>query len=208
MRKKKKLVCGVGINDADYVVGTREVVKCEGVEGKRQQLRICPFYRRWADMLKRCYSRKYHESCPTYSDCYVCEEWLTFSNFKAWMEKQDWEDKHLDKDILLVGNKVYSPETCLFVDRKVNLFLVDSKKTRGCFMIGVCLEKASNKFMATCNDGSGKKKYLGLFDTELEAHKAWLAFKLEQAKILAAEQTDTRVAKALVDRYENYDLQE
>jgi len=208
VRKKKKLVCGVGINDADYVVGTREVVKCEGVEGKRQQLRICPFYRRWADMLKRCYSRKYHESCPTYSDCYVCEEWLTFSNFKAWMEKQDWEAKHLDKDILLVGNKVYSPDTCLFVDRKVNLFLVDSKKTRGCFMIGVCLEKASNKFMATCNDGSGKKKYLGLFDTELEAHKAWLAFKLEQAKILAAEQSDTRVAKALIERYENYVIEE
>ena len=75
-------------------------------------------------------------------------------------------------------------------------------------MIGVCLEKASNKFMATCNDGSGKKKYLGLFDTELEAHKSWLAFKLEQAKILAAEQSDPRVAKALIDRYENYVIEE
>ena len=204
MRKKKKLVCGVGINDADYVVGTREVVKCEGVEGKRQQLRICPFYRRWADMLKRCYSRKYHESCPTYSDCYVCEEWLTFSNFKAWMEKQDWEGKQLDKDILNPGNKEYSPETCIFVDKKTNIFLTDAKASRGEFPIGVCWHRGANKFQALCGDGSGKQKHLGCFNTELEAHKAWLAFKLEQAKILAAEQSDPRVAKALIERYSNY----
>lgn len=36
------------------------------------------------------------------------------------------------------------------------------------------------------------------------AHKAWLQYKLEQARILATKQTDVRVAKALIDRYENY----
>lgn len=200
---KKKLVHGRGLNDADYVT-QKFLTTYEDGKKKNKLIWACPFYKRWGSMLMRCYSVKHQEKFPTYKGCFVCEEWLTFSNFKAWMEKQDWEGRQLDKDVLEVGNKVYSPETCLFVDRKVNLFLVDSKKTRGCFMIGVCLEKVSNKFMATCNDGSGKKKYLGLFDTELEAHLAWLKCKQEIARQLAAEQTDPRVAKALIERYENY----
>jgi hypothetical protein len=64
------------------------------------------------------------------------------------------------------------------------------------------------KFQARCNDGSGKTKHLGYFDTELEAHQAWLKCKQEVALELAAEQTDPRVAKALIERYENYVAQE
>jgi len=53
--------------------------------------------------------------------------------------------------------------------------------------------------------GKNGNEYLGKFDTPEEAHRAWLRFKLVQAHILAAEQTDERVANALVDRYENYE---
>lgn len=49
------------------------------------------------------------------------------------------------------------------------------------------------------------RKHLGFFHTPEEAHQAWLKAKLELAKKLAAEQDDPRVAKALVERYENYD---
>ena len=205
----KKLVYGVGIMDADYVVN--EIITIGySKEGKRIQklVWICPFYLRWKSMLKRCYSDKHQERHPTYKGCSVCEEWLKFSNFKAWMETQEWQGKQLDKDILFPGNKVYSPETCVFVDRRVNTFVTERNSSRGEWMIGVHWDKSSKKFTAMCNDGTGKRKYLGYFDTELEAHKAWLAFKLEQAKILAAEQTDPRVAKALIDRYENYVAQE
>jgi glutaredoxin 1 len=45
-------------------------------------------------------------------------------------------------------------------------------------------------------------------DGELEAHQAWLKCKQEVALEFAAEQTDPRVAKALIDRYENYVAQE
>lgn len=206
MRKKTKLVCGVGINNADYVVQINESWYEDGKQRQRG-VWVCPFYSKWRSMLIRCYSSKEHETNPTYKGCSVCDEWLTFSNFKNWMEKQDWEGKEIDKDILYIGNKIYSPETCVFVDRKVNQFLVERGASRGKLLIGVSQHK-EGKFIAQCNDGSGKGGYIGLFNTEIEAHKAWLKRKQEVALKLASEQTDTRVAKALIDRYENYVAQE
>lgn len=204
----KKLVYGVGINDADYQ--TREYITVEGGDGKKKQKVVwrCPFYSRWQSMLTRCYSHKHQEKHPTYIGCYVCDDWLTFSKFKQWMEKQEWEGKQLDKDILYPQNKLYSPETCVFVDGRVNNFVTECNSSRGQWMIGVNWYKAKNKFQARCNDGSGKTKHLGYFDTELEAHQAWLKCKQEVALELAAEQTDPRVAKALIERYENYVAQE
>lgn len=194
-------LAGVGINDADYAVTNWSF--CE-ITGKVKRSWVCPFYEKWRGMITRCYSASYKGRNPTYKNCKVCDDWLTFSNFKAWMETQDWDGNHLDKDILFPGNKLYAPQTCVFISSRVNSFLVESDSTRGEYMIGVYRSKG--KFKAQCRTGSGNQKHLGTFNTELEAHKAWLAFKLEQAKLLAAEQTDPRVAKALIDRYENYVL--
>lgn len=203
MRKKITIVHGVGTNDADYVVQKWSIFVDESGKKKQKLLWICPFYCKWRSMLSRCYSTKFQEKYPTYRGCYVCEEWLIFSNFKSWMEKQDWQGKSLDKDILFPENKLYSPSTCIFLDKKVNTFLIERNASRGEYMIGVYWHKQLGKFVARCND-SNSLKHLGVFSTEIEAHKAWLSFKLEQAKLLAAEQTDPRVAKALIDRYENY----
>lgn len=204
--KKTKLLCGVGLNDADYLVSREKVVMQEDGTKKRVRVWTCPFYAAWGNMLKRCYSPAFQKKSPTYVGCSVCEEWLTFSNFKAWMEKQDYEGKELDKDLLLFGNKIYSPTTCVFVDQRVNAFILESTKNRGEWPIGVSLRKDYNKFTAQCWSIEEPRRLakLGVFDTPEEAHLTWLAFKLEQAKILASEQTDPRVAKALVERYENY----
>ena len=195
IRNKRKLVWGIGINDSDYAVQPR--INGKGV--------MCPFYTKWVDMLRRCYSKKQRQKYSSYIECYVTVEWLKFSVFKAWMETQDWQGKELDKDILFPGNKMYGPESCVFVDSRVNSFLIESNTIRGDFPIGVCYDKRSGKYLASCRIiSSRKQKHLGYFTTPEEAHKAWLAFKLEQAKILASEQTDKRVEKALIDRYENY----
>ena len=203
--KSKKLVYGVGINDADYVTQKMETIGY--VNGKRKQKRVwfCPYYRVWVNILKRCYYTKYQEKQPTYKGYSVSEEWKRFSNFRKWMESQDWEGKQLDKDLLFSGNKVYSAEACVFVTQMVNLFTVDSGAARGEWPIGVYWNKEKNKFMSMCcNPFTKKQEYLGYFTCPNEAHQAWLKRKLKLAHLLASEQSDPRVAKALIERYTNY----
>lgn len=183
---------GVGINDSDY--NTQPYV-----DGKRVK---CPFYSRWHCMLNRCYNELTLAKRPTYKDCTVCEEWLTFSNFKRWMAHQDWKGKDLDKDLLVTGNKVYSPETCVFVDRVVNNFLTDSAAARGNFPLGVYYNTYSRKFLAKVkNPFTKKQEHLGLFTCPNLAHLVWRKHKLKLALKLAATQSDHRVALALVERY-------
>lgn len=203
--KTRKLVHGVGVNDADYVVKKWETIG--HVDGKQKQKLIweCPFYKTWRSMLTRCYSIKTQNNQPTYAGCSVSGEWLTFSMFKNWMMTQDWEGKQLDKDLLFEGNKVYGPESCVFVTRMVNMFTIDSGADRGDWLIGVCWDKGANKFKTQCsNPFTKKREYLGLFTCEQEAHEAWLTRKLELAYELAAIQEDPRVAEALINRYSNY----
>lgn len=198
--KEKKLVYGVGINDADYQISEYAVF-----EGKRTQIWICPYYKKWNHMMERCYSERRLVKFPTYRGCSVTPQWHYFMNFRSWMDKQDWEGKVLDKDILLPGNKIYGPDTCVFVDESTNSFLLENNANRGEWPIGVSFHKYIRKYSATCNDvTTGKYKALGYYENPEDAHRAWLKFKVEQANIIAARQTDLRVAKAIIERYENY----
>lgn len=199
MRKhtKKKLVYGVGINDADYET------QRSGFGGMPAWR--CPFYRKWSAMLERCYSERCLSKRPSYVGCYVCDEWLLFSSFKKWMECQDWAGKSLDKDLLIHGNKVYSPETCCFIDKKLNSFITDRKAGRGDLMLGVSFDAESKKFKAECSNTifgfKSTGKNLGRFDREIDAHVAWKSRKHDIACKLADLQSDERVAIALLTRY-------
>lgn len=192
----KSLVAGVGLNDANYEV-------CVMVSGKKH---TCPFYYTWGAMLKRGYSEKWKQKNKTYLDVKVCAEWHTFSSFKAWMETQDWEGKQLDKDLLVQGNKVYSPETCVFIPAKVNSFLNRQKASRGDLPVVVTLHRKTGKFLAQCrNYNKPTQDYLGLYETPEKAHLAWLDRKLELALELSLMQNDPRIAKALLEtKYEEW----
>lgn len=188
----KKLVFGIGLNDADYFIRPRD--------GEKQP--ICQFYLKWYNMMQRCYGNKYQAKYPTYIGCKVCDEWLTFSKFKAWMEKQDWQSKELDKDLLVKGNKVYSPDTCVFVDGATNRFTLDGGATRGEWPLGVCFDKERGRFLSLCNNPfTGKQENLGRFTCQDQAHQAWKKRKHELALQLANLQTDSRVAKSLRSMY-------
>jgi len=160
-----------------------------------------PFYKTWIDMLKRCYDKQYQERFPAYKNCLVCEEWLTFSKFKFWMETQDWKGKHLDKDLLVEGNKVYSPTTCIFVRPIINNFIVESNSKRGQWPLGVSFHKQSGKFQARCSNLSKGSKFLGLFPTPEEASIAYMLYKSKLAEELISQETDNRVVEALKAKF-------
>lgn len=186
----KGIVCGVGVNDACYPVQ---------VEVNGRQV-ICHFYSKWKNMIKRCYDKKFIERNPTYDGCTVCDEWLKFSNFKAWMEKQDWQGKQLDKDLIKRGNKIYHPDFCVFVSSIVNSFSTDSARNRGDLPIGVTASRTS--FVAMCSNPITKsREYLGTYQSKELAHSAWLDKKREIANYLADHEKDERVSKSLRAMY-------
>lgn len=187
-----KLVFGVGFNDS--VQPIRPIVNGKQVPS--------PHYQAWKGMLRRCYSQKEHLRYPSYAGCTAWIGWHKFSEFKSWMDTQDWDGKELDKDLLVPGNKVYSPETCLFVSSQVNLFLVDGASRRGGFMLGAYLDKRTGKFRSSCNNPFTRtQEYLGTFSTEISAHLAWKVRKHELACLLADLEKDSRTAAALRSRF-------
>ncbi|ANI33817.1 hypothetical protein AA098_10125 [Pseudomonas sp. JY-Q] len=197
MSKALKLVYGVGANDADY-----QVCLTETVGGRRRSVWTCPFYKAWTGMLERCYSEKFQIRNPTYHDCSAASDWLTFSSFRAWMSTQDHEGKHLDKDLLVPGNKVYSPDTCAFIPPDLNRFMVDSQAIRGDLPIGVSWHKARHRFVAQCrNPFTGRHEFLGYHTSASEAHQAWREHKHRIAIAYAETQSDSRIAAALRTRY-------
>lgn len=118
---QRKPIYGVGINDSPYIV-------TPVIDGKKLW---CPYYQAWVNMMARCYSDKHKKKYPTYIGCSVIKEWRLFSNFRRWMVTQDWQGKQLDKDILVVGNKVYSPDNCMFVTMETNNLVLDGSTIRG-----------------------------------------------------------------------------
>lgn len=156
--------------------------------------RMTKVYIVWNSMLQRCYDSNYHKRHPSYKKCEVCEEWLNFQNFAKWYEENYYEVEGrkmcLDKDILVKGNKIYSPKTCVFVPDNINLLLVKGDIVRGKYPIGVSYHDASNKFIVQCHNSGGKRFYLGSFNDEIKAFNAY-------------KTTKENVIKEIADKYKN-----
>ena len=200
--RPRKLLWGVGLNDANYMVRYR------GVGGKSL---VCPFYRKWKDMLKRCYSDRCHARYPTYKGCFVHKNWHTFSVFRKWMEQRDWEGKQLDKDLLIKGNKEYSPSSCIFVSQKINTLLLSCSSARGDLPQGVTWDKTKNKYSSRIRL-NGVNQSLGRFSSQEEAERVYCKAKASQVQTIAYEEEASTqpllqealltVAKGFTDRYE------
>lgn len=150
--------------------------------------KINSFYNIWRNMLSRCYSKKEQLRFPTYKICSVVEEWHNFQNFAQWFYEnynhKVMEGWHLDKDILIKGNKIYSPETCCFVPNEINGLFVKSNSVRGLYPIGV--NKKGNKYQSNVSKNS-IFEYLGTFDTPEEAFQAYKIVKEDWIKEVADE---------------------
>ena len=194
---KRSLTCGVGINDANY--GTRRYAYVEGKK-KQQVVWTCPYYAVWRGVLYRCYLKSFQKRNPSYVGCTIFEEWKYFTKFKAWMEAQAWEGKELDKDILFPGNKVYGPETCMFVPKSVNQFF--NRHGSDLYSVGTSFRKDCGMYVAYCSQLDGTMKHLGYFDTQQKANSAWLVEKKRLAEILAESQEDIRLSNAILSYYD------
>ena len=184
-------VCGVGILGAKYPISEGGTLTKE--------------YMLWHSMLVRCYSATYQKKQPTYIGCEVSENFKSYEYFYEWCHKQigfNNEDWHLDKDLLVKGNKVYSEYSCVFIPKEINLVLTKCVASRGEYLIGVCWDKAKNAFKARVRKNKGKSEHLGLFNTELEAFNAYKkakeAFVKEQANKFKS-QIDPRAYNALMN---------
>ncbi len=155
-------------------------------------------YRTWINVLQRGYYQEYKLKNPSYKGCSVAEKWHNFQNFAKWFEENYVEGWHLDKDILVKGNKIYSPETCCFVPREINnLFIIYNRK-RGNLPIGVRKEVG---YSARLNK-KGKNIHLGTFTTIKEAFNAYKVAKEIYIKEMANEwrcQINSSVYEALVN---------
>jgi len=153
-------------------------------------------------MLERCYSERYKKSNPTYSECSTSSEWLSFMVFRGWMDKQDWQGKELDKDILIPNNKIYSKETCLFVSRQVNQILCASDAARGEWPLGVCKGRPG-KFRAAIFKYN-KRVHLGTFRSPEDASMVYREAKRLYILEVSSCEKDIRVKQALIRHSERF----
>ena len=113
----------------------------------------------------------------------------------------------LDKDILIKGNKVYSQENCVFVPQRINSLFVKNDANRN-NLIGVYYENSKNykkkyKIKIKVNN---KRKYIGRFNTKIEAFNSYKQSKEQYIKQVAEEYKD-KIPKKLYEAMYNYKVE-
>jgi len=181
----------------------------EGEYKTKLNNKFTPHYRRWSNMMSRCYNVKTHIKQPSYIGCSVAPEWHSFQVFAKWYDDNYyWIDGNkmcLDKDILLKGNKIYSPENCVFVPERINILFVKHDEYRGNLPIGVVLHKRTvkmNNYKAMVSDINNEPLYLGVFDTINEAFLNYKIHKENVIKEVANKYKDTIPMKLYKAMYE------
>ena len=159
MARKRKPIFGFGINNVD------ELTKKPSPK----------YYETWRTMLKRCYSLKLHKARPSYINCSVSKEWIYLSNFREWFNENYVEGYQLDKDLLFPGNKVYGPDTCLFIPQNINSLFTFCNSNRGEYPLGV--HKNRYSLTSRCSNGKGKG-IVKCFKDPTEGHLWYLEQKI------------------------------
>lgn len=157
-------------------------------EGRNSSLE----YEIWIGILRRCYDAEFQSRHKSYIGCFVEDSWLNFQNFAKWYTSQPkYGDKnfHLDKDLVVLGNKMYSEGTCRLIPLEINSLFTGSSSVNK----GVHFCKSKKLWVAQCHKGEltekGKPKqsYLGAYKTEMEARRAYAVCKTNKAEELIEE---------------------
>jgi len=158
-----------------YIGIGRHKVSIKGVKTKK--------YKTWKRMIKMCYDYDYRVKHPTCKDVTVCKEWHNFQVFGEWYDNQHKEDGwKLYRNLLSGNKKIYSPDTCAFMPRELNLFL--SRETKYIDRpAGVSSGGSKYESQDQCLS-SGRRVYLGIFDTPEEADLAYINIKYQTITLL------------------------
>lgn len=190
-----KLIYGVGYNDKTRPVQTDKIpIKA---------------YSKWSRMLRRCYSNSYLEESPSYIACEVGENFKNYSYFHDWYNTQigasntEW---HLDKDILIKGNKLYSEDTCVIVPQEINKLMTKNAGRKRDLPIGVCYHISEKRYYATCNRGKDELAYIGRFLCPIEAFYAYKKVKEDFIKQQAEKYKD-RIDPRAYEALMNYEVE-
>lgn len=165
--KRHKKVHGKGVNDLE--INTKKDIS----------------YRVWHNMLSRTINELNKSKMPSYSDATICDEWLIYSNFKKWFDDNYIEGYELDKDILVKGNKVYSPNTCCFVPHEINTLIINRKRFRGLYPIGV--SKSGKRTYKAIVNIRNTRIHIGTYSSVEEAFNAYKRAKEVILKQIAKE---------------------
>ena len=186
----------------DFQDSNRSWVRSFNYGNTQFHTKACIYY---GAMNTRCQT-PYKQKFTTYAE--VSTEFKDFNHFAEWCQTQkgytgcdDKKNWCLDKDILIIGNKTYSPDTCVFVPEFINV-LFSNKKITG-LPFGVT--KHLNRYRARCSTLQGRI-HLGCFTTPMEAHYAWQRAKAEHIYNIAhiylkLPESDLRVFNALILRH-------
>jgi len=141
-----------------------------------------------------------------YAECTLDLRWYKLSAFKEWIEQwDDFGNKQVDKDLLIPGNKIYGPDTCLMVRPVVNSWFKVKKTRGGDLPRGVSLNtawkkgKSPNPYRAQITPIGGKRTHLGSYATVEEASAVFEKARKEQIKVLIETETDLKVKNAMME---------
>lgn len=160
-------------------------------------------YNHWSKSMERCYSESYQKVQPSYVGCTVSDEWHNFQVFGDWKESNEYYQLgfQLDKDILVKGNKIYSPDTCCFLPPILNSILGDSKVRRGCSPKGTYYDKDRDSYLSSISLNN-VKTFLGYYKSPEEAFYTYKEAKEKYIKEVATtykDQIDSRAYEALMN---------
>lgn len=161
-------------------------------------------YSTWKGMLRRCYEDASWKRHPSYRGCSVSAEWHNFQNFAKWYRGQRGYDLgwQLDKDLTVLGNKIYSPEACALLPREVNNLLVSSKAKRGAYPVGVYWDKHQQTFITRIGRGNGVE-VLGRYSEPSAAFGVYKVAKEEHVKAVAEKHKEI-LSTAIYNNLMNY----
>ena len=194
------------------IIGTKYPIS-EKINNKNKSTKE---YKLWQRVLERCYNDKYKEKYPIYKDATCCKEWLYFPNFYEWVHSQENFEKWLngerwaiDKDILIKGNKIYSPETCCLVPQNVNSLFTKANSIRGDYPIGVHWHSANQKFCAKCrNPFINEEEIIGEYNDPIKAFYAYKKYKEKLIKQVAEDEySNGNIIKSCYDSMMSYKVE-